>query len=612
MEHPVGALLAKQFHQACTEFDPKDKLKIKTLASTLATLTKSLGQTETARIPRVEAGQHQSLWPDLRKLWRDVARLQLSFWDNEDSEEEEEETTEASSQKDNVLRTLCFNLATFTRNLVAGVPHNQKQAFENEPDIRRLLHFYTSWSAMEDPESIATARVLTQALSNTVTANDTLVSTLWDTYVNLPEDQVVIIRLLGSPDARTLLTTLVFILNCIHGSRARLQKLVTTKVGNRIGISLLDSMVNLHEAEEGTEAAKAFDLGYAIFTQIIEASSAPDLYRRFNVPNEIITPHQTTLLKLIDSYLQSNPIETAGNRLPDIMKIHESFGTFLAKRFFTLSAYAQDSVRASLGMGPSSRSGHHNDDTNRNSSESVSSPSVNSPNSSDSSSFLSPPAELDVMLPKVCEALVLVTQCIVTIGLEAEEMQIRVNNGITKLGLFINLKTYFIQKQYHDQGMVESLIGELFLYGDGCFLKSAVHFVELLRLLNLFLPRINFGKPIGPDGKPLQSPPPYSQKTSNGSGFSYLKRDLVRLLGVLSHGVKSVQDRTRDVGGIPVIMNMCVVDERNPYLREHAIFTLHNLLKNNSENQQVVNSFQPSQEWAEDGTLRRKLGAVLK
>ena len=40
--------------------------------------------------------------------------------------------------------------------------------------------------------AVATARVLTQALSNTVTANETLVARLWESYMNLPEDQVVL------------------------------------------------------------------------------------------------------------------------------------------------------------------------------------------------------------------------------------------------------------------------------------------------------------------------------------------------------------------------------------------------------------------------------------
>lgn len=47
-------------------------------------------------------------------------------------------------------------------------------------------------------------------------------------------------------------------------------------------------------------------------------------------------------------------------------------------------------------------------------------------------------------------------------------------------------------------------------------------------------------------------------------------------------------------------------------LREHAIFTLRNLLENNLENQEFVHSLKPSQEWDEDGTLNTIAGAVLK
>ena len=40
--------------------------------------------------------------------------------------------------------------------------------------------------------AISTARVLTQALSNMVTTNNSLIATLWGSYMNLPEDQVVL------------------------------------------------------------------------------------------------------------------------------------------------------------------------------------------------------------------------------------------------------------------------------------------------------------------------------------------------------------------------------------------------------------------------------------
>jgi len=57
---------------------------------------------------------------------------------------------------------------------------------------------------------------------------------------------------------------------------------------------------------------------------------------------------------------------------------------------------------------------------------------------------------------------------------------------------------------------------------------------------------------------------PTESPSADVSGFSYVKRDLIRLLGVLSHGMQSVQDRTREAGGLPIVMNMCVIDERNP------------------------------------------------
>ena len=47
-------------------------------------------------------------------------------------------------------------------------------------------------------------------------------------------------------------------------------------------------------------------------------------------------------------------------------------------------------------------------------------------------------------------------------------------------------------------------------------------------------------------------------------GFSFVKRDLVRLLGIIVLDDKGAQDRVRECGGIPVVMNLCVIDDRNP------------------------------------------------
>jgi len=39
---------------------------------------------------------------------------------------------------------------------------------------------------------------------------------------------------------------------------------------------------------------------------------------------------------------------------------------------------------------------------------------------------------------------------------------------------------------------------------------------------------------------------------------------------------------------------------------------LSNLLKGNEENQKFVESIKPSQEWGEDGVLKKYVGATLK
>jgi ataxin-10 len=53
-------------------------------------------------------------------------------------------------------------------------------------------------------------------------------------------------------------------------------------------------------------------------------------------------------------------------------------------------------------------------------------------------------------------------------------------------------------------------------------------------------------------------------KTEDVSEFPYLKRDLVRLLGILCHNRKAMQDRIRLCGGISVVLNLFTIDDRNP------------------------------------------------
>ncbi|KAG7443626.1 uncharacterized protein BT62DRAFT_934862 [Guyanagaster necrorhizus] len=545
--------LIQNFTKACSAFDINVSEAVDSTSAVLDNIASDLAK---SRDLRSHVGTDRPVfWSCLRKLWQDLVRAQLTFWDGDDDDQASIETLKHQN-----LRKLCQSLARLTRNLVAGVSQNQTHAFENEPDIRRLLHYYTSWTAMEDQDDLVVARVLSQTMSNLITANDALMQSLWDTYMNLSEDQVVLIRLLQSSDGKSLVPAMMLIRNCIQGSRTRARLLVHATVGSRICVCLLDKMSKIYEAEEGSEEAHAFDLGYAIFSRLMQVGLVPELYSKLSIKDEIVTPHQTVMLKLIDSYLQSTPLKPKD---PAATKILVKLSQMLGTCFFSMSFYSQRAIRRSLGS-PSSENF---------------SPVVN----------LLPPAELDVVLPKVCEALVLVSQCIVTVTLDAEKETV---SSRTPSSSPQNIRAFFNELRSENHSLAESLI-------------------ELLRLLDRFLPRIKFGRPVqnqtGSDG-----PAPTPLSNVSDTGFFYLKRDLVRLLGILCHEQKAVQDRVRQCGGIEVVMNLCVIDERNPYLREHAIFTLHNLLKGNPENQAIVQEIQPTGQWDENGVLKDTLGAVRR
>jgi hypothetical protein len=320
--------------------------------------------------------------------------------------------------------------------------------------------------------------------------------------------------------------------------------------------------------------------------------------------------------------------------------VPEQLNPMLSTSFLALSTYAQEAIqRAIVPASPAKSSATslnpadpltHRHFRSDKSEESTSGWFEESPNVSDAEDsgersrkrksatiqelplHLNPPAELDLLLPKVCETLVLITQCIVTIVLTEEE-----RDELSCESLKVAFSQAVSEK---GQGFIESLVGTCMEWSGlwrwlHSFLTSC-RSPELLRLLDLFLPRINFGKPVGvlplntAEATPVQE-----------DGFSYLKRDLVRLLGILGSRVQAVQDRVRECGGIPIIMNLCVIDERNPCgysfcinfalahgfglglslfslcvtdLPQHAIFTLHSLLEGNKENQAVVNAIGPN------------------
>ncbi|PRQ54394.1 putative Ataxin-10 domain-containing protein [Rosa chinensis] len=67
-----------------------------------------------------------------------------------------------------------------------------------------------------------------------------------------------------------------------------------------------------------------------------------------------------------------------------------------------------------------------------------------------------------------------------------------------------------------------------------------------------------------------------------------LEPDIVGVIGNCLYGRKLVQDKIRRKDGLLLLLQQCVTDDDNPYLREWGIWCVRNLLERNQENQQAV------------------------
>jgi len=313
---------------------------------------------------------------------------------------------------------------------------------------------------------------------------------------------------------------------------------VSEAAGIRVCICLLDEIATLFDAEDDDAQVQSFDMGCECLRCVFEFSLAGSLWDALDIPEEIITPHRTTLLKLLDSYLQSaEAIDTA------------RFG-FLGHAMHEIVTYIRTSISSLL-------------------------PNVNEPQGGNLT--LSPlSAAPDLKLSPVLEALVLFSQCSITLMLVDSEAELSSSSYSS------SLKTR------------DSFIEDI---------------IDVLRLLDVLLPRILWGK-VQP--LPHQTTPGSSKSSMDPAAFAYVKRDLVRMIGIVCHKDRAVQDRIRLCGGIYVVLNLCVVDERNPYLREHALFAVQSLLMDNGDNQAVVAELEPLGKWDLDGILRDTPGGIRR
>ncbi|ORX38576.1 spinocerebellar ataxia type 10 protein domain-domain-containing protein [Kockovaella imperatae] len=173
----------------------------------------------------------------------------------------------------------------------------------------------------------------------------------------------------------------------------------------------------------------------------------------------------------------------------------------------------------------------------------------------------------DARLPKVFEGLILVAEALSSVGLKSQERKDSNEAPIAAVDAIV------IQMKDSEQGVIGSLI-------------------NLLRQLDSFLPRV---KPA--QAQTAASLPDELRPVSN------IKRNLARLIGILSFDDTTVGNQVRQYEGVQLLLSMTEVDESNPYLREHALFAVRNLMKNNPANQAVIAEMDPVGIISESGEL---------
>ena len=70
--------------------------------------------------------------------------------------------------------------------------------------------------------------------------------------------------------------------------------------------------------------------------------------------------------------------------------------------------------------------------------------------------------------------------------------------------------------------------------------------------------------------------------------WPHMKKFVVLLISNLAWKNNEVKELVRKKGGLVAVLNQCMVDDDNPYIREYAILCIRNLLEGNLENQKEI------------------------
>ncbi|XP_065167691.1 ataxin-10-like [Atheta coriaria] len=85
--------------------------------------------------------------------------------------------------------------------------------------------------------------------------------------------------------------------------------------------------------------------------------------------------------------------------------------------------------------------------------------------------------------------------------------------------------------------------------------------------------------------------------------------NMIRILGNMAWKMRCNQDEIRELDVIPLLLDCCNIDGRNPFIIQWVVFAIRNILENNIENQKIIASL--NKQGALDSAVLNELGLTL-
>ncbi|KAJ3029813.1 UNVERIFIED_CONTAM: Ataxin-10 [Siphonaria sp. JEL0065] len=461
------------------------------------------------------------------------------------------------------LTTAVFHMV---RNLCAAIPENQILACQSGSykTLDDILSHLALWlqrnqrNTCPDIKAIAYTSVQMgiQCLANMMTSNPIVQNKIWPRFFSESE---LLLTLFETNDPKTNKYVLLCVYNCIFNDTQRSSLIIHSPFGRRLLYKILTQVDHEPSPEQSQQQPTPppeednFDIVYAIFKTLTTSLPPCHVFKSLCLLDKETTRNTTTIhLNIL------NRAHLVFLKLVDGDMAAQNTGTLLWG-----DGYAKTVVKLVVVLVTSLERF----------SNAVEAVSTNTPSASGVEPIEGVGSDLEGLVlllayfGRVLGGHEISLEAAITAARESDAPSTITTDEAMKLR----------RKLMVDQGLIESI-------------------VKLLVVSGKISPPL-----IGGIGKTNNVQQPKIQEINESTdrvlqvvrkGLYMMKGDSIKVISNVSFKCKEGQDEARRVGGIPVVLSHCIIDESNPFVKEWAMFAIRNLCEGNAENQRLIESME--------------------